>query len=317
MPQLLGATAIAFILAGPASASVVNYNPAPTTSTGWNKCSGADFAALANDFCQTTAFFEPNSLATEFSNNPGGISVIFGAGFDAWNNTNNKSNNPAATTAQGWTLSSGGDPGGALNVSIAKALQFDQDRNPVNTNVYSGGAQIKVTPNAALLKTLNTAVAADNAAAPVGKKDYQITWVQGLYDNYEGADTVAAFYEMDVSGYTANTGGQNPSYCASFPLGCPGANTFLDTPFLRYLPLGDPQGFFFGNAYIAIESLDNKSLIVYDGVDYGWHNYVSAVANAPVPEPATWALLLAGFGALGVAGWRRGRAGRPRLDLNS
>ena len=174
MPQLLGATAIAFILAGPASASVVNYNPAPTTSTGWNKCSGADFAALANDFCQTTAFFEPNSLATEFSNNPGGISVIFGAGFDAWNNTNNKSNNPAATTAQGWTLSSGGDPGSALNLSIAKALQFDQDRNPVNTNVYSGGAQIKVTPNAALLKTLNTAVAADNAAAPVGKKDYQI-----------------------------------------------------------------------------------------------------------------------------------------------
>ncbi|MFY9969502.1 MAG: hypothetical protein WAK41_08835 [Roseiarcus sp.] len=101
MPQLLGATAIAFILAGPASASVVNYNPAPTTSTGWNKCSGADFAALANDFCQTTAFFEPNSLATEFSNNPGGISVIFGAGFDAWNNTNNKSNNPLRQPPRG------------------------------------------------------------------------------------------------------------------------------------------------------------------------------------------------------------------------
>lgn len=75
--------------------------PGADHSTGWNKCSGADFAALANDFCQTTAFFEPNSLATEFSNNPGGISVIFGAGFDAWNNTNNKSNNPLRQPPRG------------------------------------------------------------------------------------------------------------------------------------------------------------------------------------------------------------------------
>jgi PEP-CTERM motif len=26
-----------------------------------------------------------------------------------------------------------------------------------------------------------------------------------------------------------------------------------------------------------------------------------------IPEPSTWAMLLAGFGGLGYAGWRRGR----------
>jgi PEP-CTERM motif len=306
--RLLGTMAVASVLAGSASASAVDYNPAPTTSTGWNKCSGAKFAALRNDFCETTAFFEPDSLTTEFDNNPGHISVIFGAGFNAWNNTNNKSNNPAATTPQGWTLSFGGNPGGTFNVSIAKAIQPD--------NVALGGAQIQVTPNAALVQTLDQAVATDNANAPVGKKDYQITWVQGLYDNFVTGvnNAVPAFYEMDVSGYMANTAGQNPSYCASFTR-CPAPTyTFLDRARDYYYPLNDPQAFFFGNAYIAIESLDNKSLVVYDGVDWGWHNYVSAVANAAVPEPATWALLLAGFGGLGVAGLRRGRA---RVELRN
>jgi hypothetical protein len=288
-------------MAGSSSASIVNYNPAPTTRAGWNMCSGANFPALANDFCLTKAFFEPKSLTTEFNNNPGHISVIFGAAFNAWNNNNNKSNNPAATTPQGWSLSFGGDPGGTFNVSIATALQLN--------NVAQGGARIRVTPNAVLLQTLTTAVAADNANAAAGKKDYKITWAQGLYDNFVFPPAIVpAYYEMDVSGFMANTAGQDPSYCASFPAGCPppAANyTFLDTPNLRYFPLNSPQAFFFGNAYIGIESLANKSLIVYDGVDYGWHNYVSAVL--PVPEPATWALLLAGFGSLG-AGLRRGRA---------
>ena len=287
---LLGAIAVSAALAGSASASTVTYNPAPTTDTGWNPCGVAFYASLAGDRCRTTAFFEPDSLAKEFKNNPGGVSVIFGAAFNAWNNNNNKSTNPAATTAQGWTLTNGGDPGGAFTVSIAKAIQLN--------NVSQGGAQIRITPNAALITTLNNAVTAANAKAADGKKDYAITWVQGLYDNFVfPAATVPAYYEMDVSGFVANTAGQDPSYCASFPAGCPGANVFLDTPNLRYFPLGDVQAFFFGNAYLGIESLANKNLIVFDGVDYGWHNFVSG----PVPEPATWALMLLGFGAMGSA----------------
>lgn len=302
--RAVGTLAIAGAWAGAASASTVTYNPAPTTSTGWNPCGAGIYPALAGKFCLTTAFFEPTSLSTEFKNNPGKISVIFGAGFNSWNTRNNVSYNPLATTPQGWTLSFGGDPGGTLNVSIATALQFN--------SVTRGGARIMITPNAALLMTLQNAVTADNAAAPVGKKDYKITWAQALYDNFTITPpaTGPAYYEMDVSGFVANMAGQDPAYCASFKAGCPppaASFNFRDTPKFRYLPLGQPQAFFFGNEYIAIESLDNKQLIVYDGVDYGWHNYVSAVGNGPipVPEPATWALVLAGFAGIGGALRRR------------
>jgi hypothetical protein len=278
-------------LAGAASASAIVYNPAPTTDTGWNAC-----GALPGDQCRTTAFFEKDSLAKEFKKNPGGISVIFGAAFNAWNNNNNSNLNPAATTAQGWTLTNGGDPGGTLNVTTAKAVQLG--------GVTRGGAQIFITPDAALLRTLNAAVAAANAAAPAGKKDYKITWAQGLYDNYvitPAAATVPAFYEMDVSAFTANTAGNDPSYCAGFS--CPGGTSFDDEPNIDYFAPPGPQGFFFGNTYISIESIANKTLTVYDGVDYGWHNFVKGV-----PEPSTWALMLLGLGGLGAAVRARAKA---------
>jgi hypothetical protein len=294
---LFTAAAISSVLAGPASATLINYNPAPTTDTGWNACGTGKVAALAGHDCRTTAFFEKNSLNKEFKNNPGGVSVIFGAAFNAWNNNNNSTLNPAATTAQGWTLTNGGDPGGTLNVTTAKAIQLN--------GVTQGGASIFITPNAALLATLNAAVTAANAAAAVGKKDYKITWAQGAYDNFQlppNVGTGPAFYEMDVKTFTANTAGNDPSYCAGFS--CPGGTSFDDDPNLRYLAEGTPQAFFFGNTYISIYSVANKTLTVYDGVDYGWHNHVKASA----PEPSSWALMLLGVGGLGAAARARARA---------
>jgi hypothetical protein len=285
--------AMSSLLAGPAAATVINYNPMPSKSIGWNPC-----GALAGARCRTTAFFEKDSLSREFRHNPGGISVIFGAAFNAWNNNNNSSLNPAATTAQGWSLSNGGDPGGTLNVTTAKAIQLN--------GVRQGGAEIFITPSIALLATLNTDVAIDNALAPAGKKDFKITWAQGLYDNYvvtPAAATVPAFYEMDVKTFTPNMAGNDPSYCAGFS--CPGGTSFDDNPNIDYFAPGTPQGFFFGNTYLSIYSLANKSLIVYDGVDYGWHNHV---IGPPVPEPSTWVLMLLGVGGLGAAARARARA---------
>jgi hypothetical protein len=269
---------------------VVNYNPAPTTDTGWNNCGTFFYASLGGDVCRTTAFFEADSLAKEFMNNPGGISVIFGAAFDAWNTRDNVSYNPLGVQ-KGWTLSNGGDPGGAFDVSVAQAQQFDQNRNPINNNVITGGVTIEVTPNAALRATLATAVTNANAAAPDGKKDYQVTWVQGLFDNFmfNPTRTVAAFYEMDVNAANAVGAGADPSYCVSFPGGCGANNSFSDVPNLRYFPLGETQAFFRGNAYIAIESIQNKRLVVFDGIDYGWDNAVMT------PEPLTWTLFAVGF----------------------
>ena len=76
--RLLGAMAISTVLTASARASNVKYNPAPTTSTGWQQCGVKYYASLKNDFCATTAFFEPMSLTTEFESYPGRISVIFG-----------------------------------------------------------------------------------------------------------------------------------------------------------------------------------------------------------------------------------------------
>jgi hypothetical protein len=289
---VLTAIAVSSALGGTASATAIVYNPAADPDTGWHAC-----GALAGDDCRTTAFFERESLGREFRNNPGGVSVIFGAAFNSWNNTNNSNLNPAATTAQGWTLTKGADPGGVLNVTTAKAMQFN--------GVELGGAVIFITPNQALLNTLNAAVTAANAAAPAGKKDYKITWAQGLYDNYvttPASATVPPFYEMDVKTFTANTAGNDPSYCAGFS--CPGGTSFDDDPKIDYFAPPGPQGFFFGNTYLSIYSVANKQLTVYDGVDYGWHNHVKASA----PEPSSWALMLLGFGGLGGLARARKRA---------
>jgi len=42
-------------------------------------------------------------------------------------------------------------------------------------------------------------------------------------------------------------------------------------------------------------------------------NVINQGTSSAVPEPSTWALLLSGFGALGVAGWRRSRRALPAL----
>jgi hypothetical protein len=301
--QLIKILAASVVLAGPLLSSAVNYNPAPTTDTGWNSCGVFFYASLAGDSCRTTAFFEAASLTTEFKNPPPGpISVVFQAAFDAWNNRDNVSYNPPGVQ-KGWALTFGGDPGGTFDVSVAQAQQFDQNRNPINNNVITGGLDLQVTPNAALRNTLATAVANANAAAADGKKDYQITWMQGLFDNFMFNPTtiVAPFYEMDVSAANAVGVNADPSYCVSFPAGCGANNSFSDVPNLRYFPLGQTQAFFRGNAYIGIESIQNKSLVVFDGIDYGWDNFVA------VPEPLTWPLLAIGLPFMAWLAVRRKR----------
>lgn len=290
--------ACVLLLAGSLSASNIIYNPAPITDTGWHTCGVFYYASLAGDKCRTTAYFQSMSLNQEFKNNPGGISVIFGAAFNAWNTRDNVSYNPPGLQ-KGWTLNNGGDPGGAFNVTVAQAQQFDQNRNPIVANVITGGVDIQITPNAAQRATLA------NAVAKLGG-DYQITWVQGLYDNFmfNPTRTVPPYYEMDITG---PGGVLDPSYCASFPAGCGANNSFSDVPNLRYFPVGQTQAFFYGNAYIAIESIQNKSLTVYDGVDYGWNNYVAT------PEPGTCILLGAG---LSMVMARRRIRGLRRTEVN-
>ena len=70
-------------------------------------------------------------------------------------------------------------------------------------------------------------------------------------------------------------------------------------PATVYLPLGSIQDFFYANAYLAIENKTNKTLTVYDGIDYGFNNYVGA------SEPLTWSLWGVGLALIGglQIGW--------------
>jgi len=299
----------AVMVPGTLPASTVSYNPAPTTDPNWHTCGTFFYASLQGDYCRTTAFFQPDSLLAE-AGTPASIAATFGPAFDAWNRNDNVSNNPPGTN-KGWTLGFGGDPGGTFNVSVAQAQQFDQNRNPINNNVITGGLTIQITPNAALRTTLATAVTNLNAAAADGKKDYQVTWAQGLFDNFMFNPTriVPPFFEMDVNAANAVGANADPSYCLSFT--CLANNTFSDVPNVRYFPLGQTQAFFRANAYIAVESVANKSLIIYDGVDYGWDNFVMA------PEPLTWALLTMGLLLIAYRARQQARCARRSISRST
>ena len=69
---------------------------------------------------------------------------------------------------------------------------------------------------------------------------------------------------------------------------------FYDQPKDYYMPPGTTQAFFDADAYLAVEDFtdpDAPTLTVYDGISYGFQNYVS-------PEPGTFLLLGGGFAAL-------------------
>ncbi len=47
-----------------------------------------------------------------------------------------------------------------------------------------------------------------------------------------------------------------------------------------------------------------------DIVGAGAFNAAFSLTGSPVPEPSTWAMMLAGFAGLGYAGWRKARKAR-------
>lgn len=246
------------------------YNPAPTTDTGWKTC-GANPAYS----CRTTASFNAQTLND--LNDSQNINSMFVTAFNTWNATNA----PAST----WTLAFGGDLAGDLTVDIATALQFDGSGTPVANNPISGGLEIQIKVGGVTLPTLGT--------------NDQLVWAQGLFDNYLlNGNIVTPFYEMDVAGATCNTNGTNPWCAPAYPYTY-GDNKFYDRPRASYKLPGGTQAFFDANVYLSVINYDTRTLTVYDGVEYGFQNYVS-------PEPGTWVIAGTGFAALLIVRRRRG-----------
>lgn len=238
-----------------AAATTINYTPAPTTSIGYNPC--GNFVAG----CKTTAYFDAGSLIAQ---NGDEVSSLFQQAFDTWN----------AANGNDWTLESTVDDtlGGTFNINPAAAGQFG--------GVTLGGLTINIALSGVTLPALG--------------EDEQYVWVQGLMINYApgpNAPTQTPYYAMDTSTLSNLTCGGNIFCPPAYPYQY-NDNSFYDQPKAFYQPPGQTQAFFDANAYFAVENYEDDTIQLYDGVSYGFQNFVIT------PEPGTY--LLFGSGLLGL-----------------
>jgi hypothetical protein len=124
-------------------------------------------------------------------------------------------------------------------------------------------------------------------------------------------------FEIGINGVTAFIPGKN---------GQPGFNKVLDSSLYQVAAVADGgiewslaaslfRGPIAGLAYYSPQGFENKvnlrlsqalSFSVAGGASYG-PNRLGQVSIAAVPEPATWAMMIGGFGLAGVAMRRRAR----------
>jgi len=83
-------------------------------------------------------------------------------------------------------------------------------------------------------------------------------------------------------------------------LGQWGASILAPDAAVKITSGGNIEGSLFASSFLGGGELHNNNL--FDGA-------LPALATAAVPEPSTWAMLIAGFAGLGFLGWRKARNG--------
>jgi hypothetical protein len=236
--------------------------------------------------CTTTAYFSADSLDQTNGNH---ISGLFQEAFDAWNDAN----------GDDWTLKFGGPLDGTLVVDPAAAVQAPLVANNCGKAAGAavcGGLIIKVTLSGVTLP-------------PLGDGD-QLVWTQGLFlDSQDGNGIVGPYYEMDINPDCVDTGGPpNISCPPAYPYQSKDHH-FYDHPQASYESPGSIQAFFNADAYLSVINYDTDTLTVYDGVSYGFQNYVtpapssSGPSSKALPEPS--AAILTGAGLLTLVSLKR------------
>jgi len=148
-------------------------------------------------------------------------------------------------------------------------------------------------------------------------------WVQIVYDNanitgFNGADLTAPKGLGNPESVVDAIGVASPYYDDAFAKEYPDVKARAIPPNFRDIPRRrEPTA--------AVSTIDwtadlflvsdpgTKMMTVYDAVQWGWVSQYSANGQFnPVPEPASWAIMLAGFGLVGGA-LRRRRASSSRI----
>lgn len=230
--------------------------------------------------------------------------------------TNLASPVPAGTS---WGILPGENTGGGSGTITTQnvtdtdgSLNITGDRSRVQTGVqYGGGTQTGVSANSVVDLTADfftNTLGTNGSASPAfrvliqdGAQRSELIW-EGAYNNNIGlgsgsADAGDLFYQF-IAGLGAtpgNTFGYTMMNLADW------GNTYSTGAFVSGLSIGAGSGF--GSGFSA--NVDNLAFTT----DAGTTRYNFAAASvAAVPEPATWAMMLMGFGAMGLTLRRRKRA---------
>jgi hypothetical protein len=147
-----------------------------------------------------------------------------------------------------------------------------------------------------------------------------IEGASGIFrDSFVGCTGAASCLFTTTFTFDAPTGfqlvGGDISSSAASTLVTDPSNIDLDSVTLNGVEfdLDEPGQFEYGYL-ISTNLLDRGNRLVVTGTTYGQGAFAGtlAFAQAPVPEPATWAMMIVGFGAIGGA-LRRARRRRPLL----
>jgi hypothetical protein len=183
---------------------------------------------------------------------------------------------------------------GALHVFAASHYDPGNDFNTANGNAYASFTdQLTAGASGATLDVISTLEGGVSLSASAHSMVH-------LYDTSNGADL------LNISGFLSyNSSSQSIPMTINL---IAGHNYLLYSAVEAQADTVSPEGPH--GARDAVADLSNTSKLTIDIVSGSYttvsgHDYSSTVAAGAVPEPATWAMMIAGYGLLGAAARRR------------
>ena len=221
--------------------------------------------------------------------------------------------------------------------ALATATLHDQNGPDLNTHIYASKDDPSVAPNVGTLVYGNTSTGAGHDVAFYGYSSYNTVAGTGtgtsisitggggfaqIFDtNYSSQDTanndlfalimdpVPAFTAYEFSVQLALSGNDQGTIYVYYML--TGGSTWIQALPLTGLLTGGNDNQFILDGLDAGQTFDKILITSTAPIFQVKQNSIEVAGAGPVPEPATWALMLLGFGGIGMTlRFRRKRDGK-------